>query len=278
MLGATFRDVNRCGTERPVLAFERVAHAAAARAAALIRSRYRDRQDISFKSEIDLVTTVDREAERLIIDTITAAFPEHGIHAEESPSRSSQDGHRWYIDPLDGTTNFAHGYPQFAVSIALAREDDLLLGVVYDPVREEIFTALRGGGARLNGAPITLSPVDQLGRALIATGFPYDHRQHLDFHLSFWREALQHAQGVRRAGAAALDLCYVACGRLDGFWEWNLHPWDLAAGRLIIEEAGGRVTDATGGPHRLSGEETVASNGRIHGELLAMLARARGRR
>ncbi|TMB24063.1 MAG: inositol monophosphatase, partial [Deltaproteobacteria bacterium] len=163
-----------------VLRFERVAHAAAARAGALIRSRYRDRQDITFKGEVDLVTAVDREAERLIVDMITAAFPEHGIHAEESPSRSSRDGHRWYIDPLDGTTNFAHGYPHFAVSIALARDDELLLGLVYDPVREELFTALRGSGARLNGAPIELSSVDQLDRALLGTGFPYDQRQHAD--------------------------------------------------------------------------------------------------
>ncbi len=259
-----------------VLRFERVAQAAAARAGALIRSRYRDRQDITFKGEVDLVTAVDREAERLIVDMITAAFPEHGIHAEESPSRSSRDGHRWYIDPLDGTTNFAHGYPHFAVSIALAREDELLLGLVYDPVREELFTALRGSGARLNGAPIAPSSVDQLDRALLGTGFPYDQRQHGDFYLSFWREAVRHAQGVRRAGAAALDLCYVACGRLDGFWEWKLHPWDLAAGRLIIEEVGGRVTDGAGGPHRLTGAETVASNGRIHEELLAMVTRARG--
>jgi len=224
----------------------------------------------------NLVTDMDHASEELIVRALRREFPDHAIVAEES-GNTGDSSHRWYIDPLDGTTNFAHGYPQFAVSIALAREDDLLLGVVYDPVREELFTALRGDGARLNGAPITLSPVDQLGRALLATGFPYDHRQHIDFHLSFWREALQHAQGVRRAGAAALDLCYVACGRLDGFWEWNLHPWDLAAGRLIIEEAGGLVTDATGGPHRLSGEETVASNGRIHGELLAMIARARQR-
>src|SRR5437867_8327175 len=179
----------RCPRERrvaqgAVLRFERVAHTAAARAGALIRSRYRDRQDISFKGEVDLVTAVDREAERLIIETITAAFPQHGIHAEESPSRSSQDGHRWYIDPLDGTTNSAHRYPHFAVSIALARDDDLLLGVVYDPVREELFTALRGAGARLNGAPIALSPVNQLEHALLSTGFPYDHREHVDFHLS----------------------------------------------------------------------------------------------
>ena len=260
-----------------MLRFERVAHAAAERAGALVRARYRERPEVSFKSEVDLVTTVDRQAERLIVDTIVAAFPEHGIVAEESPARPGRDSHRWYVDPLDGTTNFAHGYPHFAVSIALADGDDLLLGLVYDPVREEIFTALRGGGARLNGAPIQVSEVAVLERSLLATGFPYDRRQHSDFYLAFWREAIQRAQGVRRAGAAALDLCYLACGRLDGFWEWKLRPWDTAAGRLIVEEAGGRVSDFSGGPHRLTGAETAASNGRLHGELLDMIATVRGR-
>jgi myo-inositol-1(or 4)-monophosphatase len=258
-----------------MLPFERVAYAAAARAGALVRARYRERQEVVLKGEVDLVTATDREAERLIVEAITAAFPEHGIVAEESAPRPGRDGHRWYVDPLDGTTNFAHGYPHFCVSIALARDDDLLLGLVYDPIREETFSALRGGGARLNGAPIGVSDTRALEHALLGTGFPYDRRQHADFYLSFLAEGMRRAQGVRRGGSAALDLCYVACGRLDGFWEWKLHPWDLAAGRLIIEEAGGRVTDATGGPHQLSGEETVASNGRIHGELLSMIARAR---
>jgi myo-inositol-1(or 4)-monophosphatase len=258
-----------------VLRFERVAHAAAARAGALLRARYRERQEVSFKSEIDLVTTVDREAEHLIVDTVLSAFPEHGIVAEESPARPSRDGHCWYVDPIDGTTNFAHGYPQFAVSIALARHGALLLGLVYDPLREESFTALSGGGARLNGAPIQVSEVATLRHALLGTGFPYDHRERADVYLAVWRAALGRAQGVRRAGSAALDLCYVACGRFDGFWEAKLHPWDVAAGRLIVEEAGGRVSDFRGGAHPLSGEETVASNGRIHEEMLGMLAEAR---
>jgi len=260
-----------------VLAFERVAHAAAARAGALLRARHRERQEVSFKSEVDLVTAVDREAERLIVETLAAAFPAHGIVAEESPPRPDRDGHRWYVDPLDGTTNFAHGYPHFAVSIALAREDELLLGLVYDPMREESFSALRGGGARLNGAPIGVSDVASLERGLLGTGFPYDRRRQPEFYLAFWHEALRRAQGVRRAGAAALDLCYVACGRLDGFWEWKLHAWDTAAGRLIVEEAGGRVTAFSGAPHRLAGEETAASNGRIHEELLGMIADVRAR-
>jgi myo-inositol-1(or 4)-monophosphatase len=261
---------------RAVLAFERVAHGAAARAGALIRARYRERQDISFKSEVDLVTAVDRQAEQLIVEAIRDAFPAHGIVAEESAAVVGEDPHRWYIDPLDGTTNFAHGYPHFAVSLALAREEELLLGLVYDPIREETFTALRGAGARLNGAPIGVSDTPALERALLGTGFPYDRRQHADFYLAFLREGMLRGQGVRRSGSAALDLCYVACGRLDAFWEWKLHPWDTAAGRLIVEEAGGRVSDFRAHPHRLAGEETAASNGHLHEQLLAMIAHVRG--
>jgi myo-inositol-1(or 4)-monophosphatase len=260
-----------------VLRFERVAYAAAARAGALLRARYRDPQEVSFKSEVDLVTAADREAEALIIDTLAAAFPAHGIVAEESPARAGRDGHRWYVDPLDGTTNFAHGHPHFAVSLALARDDELLLGLVHDPIREETFTAVRGGGARLNGAPITVSEVSALERALLGTGFPYDCRSHGDFYVAFFGEAIRRAQGVRRAGSAALDLCYVACGRLDGFWEWKLHPWDTAAGRLIVEEAGGRVSDFAAARHQLTGDETAASNGRLHEELLGMIAAVRSR-
>ncbi len=260
-----------------MLAFERVAHAAAARAGALLRSRYREHQEVSFKGEVDLVTAADRDAERLIVDCIRSAFPAHGIVAEESPPRPGGDDHRWYVDPLDGTTNFAHGYPQFCVSIALARADEMLLGVVHDPVREETFSAVRGDGARLNGAPIAVSATARFEHALLGTGFPYDRRQHADFYVGFLAEAMRRSQGVRRAGSAALDLCWVACGRLDAFWEWKLHPWDFAAGRLIVQEAGGRVSDFAGGPHRLSGEETAASNGLLHDALLAMLSHARAR-
>lgn len=255
--------------------FEGVAHAAAARAGALIRARYRERPEVSFKGAVDLVTAVDREAETLIVDALAGAFPEHGIVAEESAARPSHDGHTWYVDPLDGTTNFAHGYPHFAVSLALAHEGQLIFGLVYDPVREELFTAGRGEGARLNGAPIGVSETRPLDHALLGTGFPYDRREHVEFYLAFWQEALRRAQGVRRAGSAALDLCWLACGRLDGFWEWKLRPWDTAAGRLVVEEAGGRVTNFSGGPHELAGEETAASNTLLHGELVRMLADVR---
>jgi myo-inositol-1(or 4)-monophosphatase len=289
MLGFAPRDVNQIEglpapsiappaglwQNRRVLAFERVAHAAAARAGALLRARHRERHEVTLKSAVDLVTDVDREAERLIVDTIAAAFPTHGIVAEESPPRAGSDPHRWYVDPIDGTTNFAHGYPHFAVSIALARGDELLLGVVYDPMREELFTALRGGGARLNGAPIAVSAVDDLNDALLATGFPYDRRERGAYYTAFFLEGMRRAQGVRRGGSAALDLCWLAAGRVDAFWEFKLHPWDVAAGRLVVEEAGGRVSDFAGGPHRLSAEETAASNGRLHGALVAMLTDVR---
>ena len=252
--------------------FERVATAAAAHAGALLRERYGGRQHVSFKSAIDLVTTVDREAEGLIVAALRAAFPDHGIIAEESPAMAGRGDHRWYVDPLDGTTNFAHGFPQFAVSIALEAGEEVVLGVVHDPMREETFVATRGGGARLNGTPIGVSDVTSLGRSLVASGFPYDVQERVDFYDAFWREALRRAQGVRRVGSAALDLCYVACGRFDAFWEWKLQAWDVAAGCLIVEEAGGRVSDLAGAPHRLTGGRTAASNGHVHGELLGMIA------
>lgn len=255
-----------------MLDFERAAHRAALRAGALLRARYRERQEVQRKSsDVDLVTAVDRESESLILDVLTREFPAHGIVAEESPPKAGTDSHRWYIDPLDGTTNFAHGVPHFAVSIALARGDDLILALVHDPIRQETFTAMQGTGARLNGVPIHASQVTTLDQALLATGFPVDRRLRAPHYVPFFQMALERAQCVRRGGSAALDLCYVATGRFDGFWEPKLRPWDTAAGRLIIEEAGGRVSDFSGGPHRLDGEETAASNGRIHGELLALL-------
>ena len=257
--------------------FERVAVAAASRAGDLLRARYGGRQQVSFKSAIDLVTTVDREAEGLILETIRHAFPEHGVVAEESPATPGSGDYRWYVDPLDGTTNFAHGFPQFAVSIALEHRDQMIVGVVHDPLRGETFVAGRGGGARLNGSPIGVSDVATLERSLVGSGFPYDVRERVDFYEAFWRLALTRTQGVRRVGSAALDLCWLACGRLDAFWEWKLHAWDVAAGSLIIEEAGGRVSDFAGSRPRLTGGQIAASNGRVHDELLGMLAEAQAR-
>jgi len=256
---------------------ERVAHDAAARAGALLRARHRDRHAVTYKSEVDLVTAVDREAEALIVAAIRDAFPNHAVVAEESAptAAASSPGYCWYVDPIDGTTNFAHAYPHFAVSIAVECDGEALLGVVYDPMREEVFAAARGQGARLNGQPIGVSSTTTLGRALLATGFPYDRREQAPFYLAFFEAAMRRAQGVRRGGSAALDLCWVACGRLDGFWEWKLKPWDTAAGRLIVAEAGGRASTFAGARHRLDGPETAASNGAIHDELLAMLGEVR---
>ena len=241
-----------------------------------MRARYRERQQVQHKSsDVDLVTAVDREAEGLILDVLTREFPTHGVVAEESTPKAGADPYRWYIDPLDGTMNFAHGVPHFAVSIALAHDDDLILALVHDPIRAETFTSIRGSGSRLNGAPIRVSDVAMLDTALLATGFPVDRRERASEYVPFFEKALERGQCVRRGGSAALDLSYVGCGRFDGFWEPKLRPWDTAAGRLIVQEAGGRVSDFSGGSHRLYGEETVASNGRIHAEMIALLAEVR---
>jgi myo-inositol-1(or 4)-monophosphatase len=257
---------------------ERVARDAATCAGAMLRARHGGVQQVAFKSEVDLVTAVDREAEALIVEAIRRAFPSHGIVAEEStPAGSSRSGYCWYVDPIDGTTNFAHGFPHFAVSIAVEHDGEPLAAVVYDPMREELFTARRGEGARLNGRRIAVSSAPTLATALLATGFPYDRRQGAAFYLAFVEAALRRSRDVRRAGSAALDLCWVGCGRLDGFWEWKLQPWDTAAGRLVVDEAGGRVTTFSGAVHRLDGPETAASNGAIHDELLALLGEVRRR-
>ena len=256
--------------------FEPVARAAVSQAGALLRARWRGSKTVQYKSAVDLVTETDREAEALIVGQLRHAFPAHQIVAEEASAGATLhapagDGYIWYLDPLDGTTNFAHAYPQFCVSLALARGTDLLFGIVYDPVREETFVAHRGRGATLNDETIRVSAVDDLQRALLATGFAYDRQVRTDFYLGFVRDFMRQAQDFRRAGSAALDLCYVACGRFDGFWEWNLRPWDTAAGVLIVREAGGTVSDFRGGAFDLYGEQTLASNGHLHPAMVAVL-------
>lgn len=256
--------------------FERIARAAVADAGALLRARWRGAKTVQYKGAVDLVTETDREAEELIVGELRRAFPDHLIVAEEASAGATlqppgNDRYVWYLDPLDGTTNFAHGYPQFCVSLALGRGTDVVLGIVYDPVREETFVAQRGGGATLNGQPIRVSAVHDLQRALLATGFAYDRQERSDFYLRFVRDFMRQAQDFRRAGSAALDLCYVACGRFDAFWEWNLRPWDTAAGTLIVREAGGTVSDFRGGSFDLYGEHTLASNGHLHAAMVAIL-------
>lgn len=226
------------------------------------------------KGEIDLVTEADLAAERLIVERVRSYYPRHAILAEESGELSAQSAEgaewKWIVDPLDGTTNFAHGYPAFCVSIALERAGEIALGVVYDPMRDETFAAERGEGATLNGRPVRVSDVEDLNRALVCTGFPYDVRGRGDF-IRHFRNFIMRSQGVRRDGSAALDLAYVACGRFDVFYEEGLRPWDVAAGALLVAEAGGRVTRYDGSPVNVYAPPIIATNGLVHEDALAVL-------
>ena len=240
-------------------------------AGALLRERLGTRIEIGHKGSINLVTDVDLASEKLIREAISTYYPRHEVLAEEGGLTESSSEYRWIVDPLDGTTNYAHGYPVFCVSIALERHGEVVAGVVYDPMREELFTAERGGGAALNNRPIRVSKIDDLTQGILSTGFPYDIKTSKLTNLDHWANFAMNAQALRRDGAAALDLCYVACGRYDGFWELNLSPWDTAAGALIVSEAGGRVTDFGGGAFSNYEPEIVASNGLIHGRMVEVL-------
>jgi myo-inositol-1(or 4)-monophosphatase len=237
------------------------------------RSRYESELDIQTKSaDIDLVTEVDRECEALIVSGIENERPGDAILAEEGGSREQATADwRWIIDPLDGTVNYAHGFPRFCVSIGLEYTGQRQVALVYDPLLDECFSAVRGAGAFLGERRLQVSGENALGRSLVATGFPYDVHQSSDDNLGTFARMLKVARGIRRDGSAALDLCYVAAGRLDAYWEFKLHPWDVAAGILIVEEAGGRVSDRAGGMAPASGSEVVASNGAIHDQVLTHL-------
>ena len=230
---------------------------------------------VSTKGDINLVTEADIAAENLIIERIRSHYPQHGILAEESGEAilvgSKRSDWKWIIDPLDGTTNYAHGYPCFCVSIALEHAGQLEIGVVYDPMRDEMFAAERGQGATLNDRTIRVSEVEELNSAMVCTGFPYNVRERPDFAREFTNFTLA-AQAVRRDGSAALDLAYVACGRFDGFWEDGLSPWDIAAGALLIFEAGGRVTNFKDEPLDIYNEQFLATNGLIHDPMMKILA------
>lgn len=226
---------------------------------------------VEFKSEINLVTEVDKASEKMIIQKIISAYPDHDILAEEGSGDRKDSIYKWIIDPLDGTTNFAHRYPLWAVSIALECQGQIVVAVVYDPIKDEMFSAHKGGGAFLNGAPIHVSCHEELSKSLLATGFAYNVRDVANNNLAQFSDMLFKAQSVRRDGVAAIDLCYVACGRYDGYWELNLYPWDMAAGLLIIEEAGGRVTRYNDAPFSVYDKEICASNGKIHQEILDVI-------
>ena len=256
------------------------AAAIAREAGARLREFYAQGVETEYKGDVDLVTVADRSVEKMIRSRLGEAFPEHGIYGEEGTRERLQAEFRWYVDPLDGTTNFAHGFPQFAVSLGLEQrpagiaadaDGTLVAGVIYDPMRDEMFTAERGRGAQLNGRQIHVSRAKDLAEALLATGFP-SRKRHASPNIHFYQEFTLRSHGVRRAGSAALDLAYVACGRLDAFWEFNLNPWDTAAGILLVEEAGGRVTDYAGSKYRLASDEILASNGAIHEELKGFFA------
>ena len=237
------------------------------------RERYETDIQIRTKSaSIDLVTEVDHACEAMIVETLGRERPDDAILAEEGGGTDHEGATwRWVIDPLDGTTNYAHGYPRFCVSIGVEREGVRTVGVVYDPLLDECYQAVRGEGARLNGRPIRVSDESELGRALVATGFAYDVRKSPQDNLDHFAQMVKTARAIRRDGSAALNLCYVAAGRFDGFWELKLHAWDVAAGLLIVEEAGGRVSDLSGGPPPSSGRETLASNGALHEAMIEAL-------
>ncbi|MCY4078291.1 MAG: inositol monophosphatase family protein [Acidobacteria bacterium] len=244
------------------------------RAGEIQRSRFRTDLTVTKKGPIDLVTEVDVEVESMFRALIRDRFPGHAIVAEELDVNAAAEpgtSHCWVFDPIDGTVNYAHGLPFFCASLALEIDGEASVAAVYDPLREELYTAERGGGARLNGAPLSVSATGRLIDALLCTGFPYDVHQTLDEVIGLFRTFVGRARAVRRLGSAALDLCYVAAGRLDGFWEQRLHPWDTAAGALIVTEAGGRTSGMDGGAFRPAEGHVVASNGRVHEEMLAAI-------
>lgn len=247
--------------------------AAAYHGARKLRRHFGNLSGVTKKGAIDLVTDADTSSERAILDVIRSAFPDHGILAEESGANASSSPYRWIIDPLDGTTNFAHGLALFAVSIALAKDGEILLGIVLNPITGELFSAVKGEGATLNGRPISVSTSANVDDSLLVTGFPYNLRERSEPLIARFAACLKAARGVRRLGAAALDLCFVACGRFDGFWEETLKPWDTAAGLLITREAGGRVTTFDNTAYNIDDPTVLATNGRIHDEMIHLLTK-----
>jgi myo-inositol-1(or 4)-monophosphatase len=244
---------------------------AATEAGKYIKSRAGRKISIEKKGDIDLVTDVDRRAEAIVRRIIAERYPEHRFKAEEGTEHGGDSRYLWLVDPLDGTTNFAHGFPFYCTSVALVKDDQIIAGCVYHPALDECFTAERGAGAFLNGKKISVSDAKDLGDSFLATGFPYDIRESNATNLHEFAEFAVRARAIRRAGSAALDLAYVACGRFDGYWEMKLSPWDIAAGILMVEEAGGKVTDWNGGKFDIFKAVILATNGRIHEQMLEVL-------
>ncbi|MBS3820061.1 inositol monophosphatase [bacterium] len=255
--------------------FLKAAQDAARKAGKKLKEGIRSSTHVYYKGQLDLVTDLDKQSQNTVFNHLSSCFPGHDFLAEEGLSREKGAEYRWIIDPLDGTTNYAHKFPIFCVSIALAHKEELELGVVFDPLREEMFEAVKGKGAFLNGKKIGVSSVSYLDKSLVATGFPYDLRESEVNNINHFNNFLLRVQAIRRCGSAALDLCYVACGRFDGFWELKLKPWDVAAGILMVREAGGKVSDFRGGPWNLYGSQFLSSNGLIHGEMIEVLQKER---
>ncbi len=244
---------------------------AAYRAGEILKNHFGHLTSVTKKGAIDLVTVADIESEQAIVETVRSRFPDHAILAEEGGAMNGDRTYRWIIDPLDGTTNFAHNLSIFAVSIAFACKDELMMGIVFNPINGELFIAIKSRGAQLNNQPIRVTNHQSVKESLLVTGFPYDLDNRPDSLMTRFSNCLAGAQGIRRLGSAALDLCYVACGRFDGFWEENLNPWDTAAGALIVEEAGGKVTDYDGAPFHVDKKQILSTNGQIHSEMISLL-------
>ena len=248
--------------------FAEAAQGIAREAGALLAGYFERRVRVELKGEFDIVTEADRASEKLIVARLGERFPAHAVVAEEGFGHDTSSAeYRWYVDPLDGTTNFAHGFPMFNTTLALEHKGELIAGVIFDPVHNEMFSAERGGGAYLNGARIAVSKAPDLDSSLLATGFP-SRKRHQNVNVHFFYQMAMMTHGVRRAGSAALDLAYVACGRLDGYWEFGLSPWDMAAGVVIVREAGGATSDMHGEPVNVRGPTVMADNGHIHAEML----------
>ena len=250
---------------------KRVALKAVKEGGAILMQHFGKVKSIDYKGVINLVTEADRQSEQRIINIIKDKYPDHRILAEETGDSGESSPFKWIIDPLDGTTNYAHTYPCFCVSLAIEHEGELIYGIVYDPVREELFIAEKGKGSYLNGKMIKVSQTDELNHSLLCTGFPYDVRDDIESNTLNFRNFLTKSQAVRRDGSAALDLCYVAAGRFDGFWEQKLFPWDIAAGSLLITEAGGKLSTFKDEKSSIYAAEIVASNGKIHHQMLDVL-------